>query len=156
MKPIQTNYKNNKFRSRLEARYAVFFDEIGLRWIYENEGYILKNGMWYLPDFYLPELDCFAEVKPTDNLSNEEMEKIKSFGEEKAIILLVGVPSSKPIRIFTPEESMDDYYVQFKKDKNSEAWRFWTTYKDSTDTEHFHSKAIRKANRMQFEYQCQL
>ena len=40
MKPIETVYKGFKFRSRLEARWAVFFDACGVRWEYEPEGYI--------------------------------------------------------------------------------------------------------------------
>jgi hypothetical protein len=36
--PIPTRYKGYHFRSRLEARWAVFFDALGLRWQYEVEG----------------------------------------------------------------------------------------------------------------------
>ena len=41
----------------------MFFDELGIKWEYEKEGYELPSGR-YLPDFWLPRLDCFAEVKP--------------------------------------------------------------------------------------------
>lgn len=64
LKAIDTQYKNHLFRSRLEARWAVYFDAENISWQYEPEGFILDNGMMYLPDFYLPEFDCFAEVKP--------------------------------------------------------------------------------------------
>lgn len=64
MKPIETIYKGYRFRSRLEARWAVFFDALGLKWDYEIEGFELDDGSKYLPDFYLPELDFYAEVKP--------------------------------------------------------------------------------------------
>lgn len=50
MKAIQTSYKGYKFRSRLEARWAVFFDALGLDWQYEVEGFDL-GGVYYLPDF---------------------------------------------------------------------------------------------------------
>lgn len=50
MTPIQTRYKGYNFRSRLEARWAVFFDALGLAWEYEPEGFQLEAG-WYLPDF---------------------------------------------------------------------------------------------------------
>lgn len=62
IKPIQTRYKGYHFRSRLEARWAVFFDALGLNWEYEPEGYQTSEG-WYLPDFYLPKFDCFVEIK---------------------------------------------------------------------------------------------
>lgn len=51
IKAIETRYKGYRFRSRLEARWAVFFDAMGWQWEYEPEGFELKNGEWYLPDF---------------------------------------------------------------------------------------------------------
>src|SRR6185312_12091628 len=62
LKAIQTVYKGFKFRSRLEARWAVFFDVAGIKWEYEKEGFDL-DGLWYLPDFWLPELNYWVEVK---------------------------------------------------------------------------------------------
>lgn len=53
MKPIQTQYRGYLFRSRLEARWAVFFDACGVEWEYEPEGYRFENGICYLPDFLL-------------------------------------------------------------------------------------------------------
>ena len=50
MKAIETRYKGYRFRSRLEARWAVFFDALGLSWEYEPEGFETDAG-WYLPDF---------------------------------------------------------------------------------------------------------
>ncbi len=63
MKAIQTEYKGYLFRSRLEARWAVFFDACGIEWEYEPEGLILSDGTHYLPDFYLPAFHCYFEVK---------------------------------------------------------------------------------------------
>lgn len=68
MKPIQTRYGGCHFRSRLEARWAVFFDALNIRWEYEAEGYEYDRhpdvATWrYLPDFYLPDLGCYVEVK---------------------------------------------------------------------------------------------
>lgn len=63
IKAIQTVYKGYKFRSRLEARWAVFFDALGLDWEYEPEGYELPDGTWYLPDFYIHNDNTFIEIK---------------------------------------------------------------------------------------------
>lgn len=63
IKAIPTHYKGCHFRSRLEARYAVFFDSMGISWRYEPQGYTLPDGTNYLPDFYLPMLDDWAEIK---------------------------------------------------------------------------------------------
>lgn len=63
IKPIETVYNGYRFRSRLEARWAVFFDSIGINWLYEPEGIQLPDGSYYLPDFYLPDCKQFFEVK---------------------------------------------------------------------------------------------
>ena len=64
IKAIETVYNGYKFRSRLEARWAVFFDTAGIRYEYEKEGFDLGKLGWYLPDFWLPDLECWIEVKP--------------------------------------------------------------------------------------------
>ena len=64
LRAITTRYKNHSFRSRLEARYAVYFDHLGIKWEYEPEGFELGNGLRYLPDFWLPEWGIWIEVKP--------------------------------------------------------------------------------------------
>jgi hypothetical protein len=46
-----TRYAGYRFRSRTEARWAVFFDLLGLHWTYESEGYNLGDIGIYLPDF---------------------------------------------------------------------------------------------------------
>lgn len=80
--PIPTTYAGVKFRSRQEARWAVFFDALQLEWYYEVEGYQLPHCyeisadnptpdevaehhrlLWYLPDFWLPELNLWVEIK---------------------------------------------------------------------------------------------
>ena len=75
MKVIETEYKDYLFRSRLEARWAVFFDACGIRWEYEPEGIILSDGSWYLPDFYLPDFHCYFEVKRNSAKGTDEGEK---------------------------------------------------------------------------------
>lgn len=61
IKAIETRYKGYRFRSRLEARWAVFFDALGLDWEYEPEGYVLPDGTKYLPDFYAD--GVYIEIK---------------------------------------------------------------------------------------------
>lgn len=68
IKAIETEYAGHKFRSRLEARWAVFFDALGIHWHYEEEGLDLPSGR-YLPDFRLERVarhgrqDVWCEVK---------------------------------------------------------------------------------------------
>jgi hypothetical protein len=71
IKPIETFYNSYRFRSRLEARWAVFFDALRLRYEYEPEGYDLGPDVGpYLPDFWLPAQSGFrggfVEIKPEE------------------------------------------------------------------------------------------
>ena len=63
IKAIETVYKGYRFRSRLEARYAVMFDALGFEWQYEPEGFDLGEMGYYLPDFFLPKLNVWIEIK---------------------------------------------------------------------------------------------
>jgi hypothetical protein len=40
---IETRYGGCRFRSRLEARWAVFFDDLGIPWEYESQGWDLDR-----------------------------------------------------------------------------------------------------------------
>lgn len=51
IKAIETTYAGVTFRSRLEARWAVFFDTAKITWEYEPERVALPGGGTYLPDF---------------------------------------------------------------------------------------------------------
>lgn len=94
MKAIETQYKGYRFRSRLEARWAVFMDALGLRWEYEVEGYDLGEQGYYLPDFWLPELELLLEIKP--RLRENEWPNIAAFeGDYKlpaSLVVLCGSP----------------------------------------------------------------
>jgi hypothetical protein len=61
---IDTHYRGYKFRSRLEARWAVFFDSAGIAYQYEPQGFVIGDTP-YLPDFYLPAHGLWVEIKGT-------------------------------------------------------------------------------------------
>jgi hypothetical protein len=63
IKPIETFYNGHRFRSRLEARWAVFFDVLGTKYEYEKEGFELPDAGRYLPDFWLPQQKAWMEIK---------------------------------------------------------------------------------------------
>lgn len=75
---IETYYNGYRFRSRLEARWAVFFDAAGIRYEYEPNGYTSEDGTCYLPDFYLPGDNTHVEVKPNRPGFREEIRKALS------------------------------------------------------------------------------
>jgi hypothetical protein len=84
IKPIETNYAGFSFRSRTEARWAVFMDAMDVAYQYEPEGFKTSAG-WYLPDFYIPSLDCFLEIKNIPQPLNE-------CDKAAALVKLVGRP----------------------------------------------------------------
>jgi hypothetical protein len=92
---LPTKYNGVLFRSRTEARWAAYFDMIGLEWQYEPEGYALDCGN-YCPDFYCPEpYDFFVEVKP--NRAAMEEKKLRALAKmtRKKVFCVVGAPSTK-------------------------------------------------------------
>ena len=81
VKAIETRYAGYRFRSRLEARWAVLFDHLGIKWEYEPQGYActyrltLDEGTFpYLPDFWFPDLELYGEVKAS--LTHPELTRL--------------------------------------------------------------------------------
>ena len=103
LRPIETVYKGYRFRSRLEARWAVFFDALDVAWDYETEGFDLGGGLRYLPDFWLPKESCFIEVKPFREPEEAEIEKCRALAEYHPVFMLMGVPE-RPAFSFDGEE----------------------------------------------------
>lgn len=93
LRAITTRYKGYAFRSRLEARWAVFFDHLKIRWEYEAEGFELGNGLRYLPDFWLPDWDLWVEVKPDapDDVTSEKAARLAA-QSEYPIFVTNGMP----------------------------------------------------------------
>lgn len=98
IKPIETQYKEYRFRSRLEARWAVFFDALGIKWEYETEGFDLGEAGWYLPDFWLPAYRLWIEIKPSVMEKKAFMRAANKActlaeGKGQAILFVAGAPS---------------------------------------------------------------
>src|SRR3990170_4832763 len=92
IQPLETKYKGYRFRSRTEARWAVCFDSLGIKYEYEKEGYKLKSGC-YLPDFWLPDYKYWIEIKGIEP-TKEELSKMEELREttEFPAILFFGYP----------------------------------------------------------------
>jgi len=105
---IPTEYNGTLFRSRLEARWAVFFHSMGIEYQYEPQHFekdYSNRVIRYLPDFYLPKLGCWAEVKGTQNNLNADwnlkMRDVldyhptpiyETLGTKKGFIILGSIP----------------------------------------------------------------
>jgi len=118
IKAIETRYKGYRFRSRLEARWAVFFDAIGMKWEYEVEGFDLGVYGWYLPDFWLPEIGVWVEIKGnwSSTSISDGLEKSRIFTEitGQAILFCEGLPDNYKMTLFSygeTEEHPGDFRV---------------------------------------------
>lgn len=96
---VETRYKGYRFRSRLEARDACFFDALGIAWEYEKEYSPAGN---YLPDFFLPEYPLWVEVKP-EAFTLSESEKCSDLCRTtgQPVLQLVGLPAEGPCEVWT-------------------------------------------------------
>jgi len=89
-----TLYRGDLFRSRLEAGWARTLDHLSIGWEYERHACRLPSGTRYLPDFWLPDLRTFVEVKgPTVPGRRKPQELAKEVSED--VIVLIGWP---PVR----------------------------------------------------------
>lgn len=105
IKAIEARYRSHRFRSRLEARWAVFLDGLRVRWEYEKEGYNLPSGP-YLPDFWLPDLECWLEIKPA-NPTPEEITLAKELAEvtDHPIAIFFGVPGDNAGMVYCSDST---------------------------------------------------
>ena len=102
-------YRGIRFRSKLEARWAVFFDLCGAEWEYEPD--VSVPGVYYQPDFLvkdvlsihgfcgdenpvIPVIDnLFVEVK--GRMSRSDAEKVEKFSEEHPILVVTDFPAGE-------------------------------------------------------------
>ncbi|HEX9228886.1 MAG TPA: hypothetical protein VF885_19970 [Arthrobacter sp.] len=98
-KAMEVLYSGKVFRSRLEARWAVFLDLLGVNWDYEPCHYEIGPDLYYLPDFYLPDHQMWLEVKGAPFMDAASYAKILG---------AVAGPHRIPLREFpyTPSERL--------------------------------------------------
>ena len=104
MKSIETVHAGVTFRSRLEARWAVFFDALGVGWEYEPEGYSLPSGN-YLPDFRLQLADTvWFEVKPVEGWRGNDTADSRwqelADATQKRVFTAYGMPRPETLNCF--------------------------------------------------------
>lgn len=143
IKPIETVYNGYRFRSRLEARWAVFFDDMGIKYVYEPEGFTMKYGMRYLPDFALlnvrrrhcpseKENPVYVEVKGVDKYENiriDDRVRIEEFAKHYPLLVLGNIPQSSWDAVCAHDDELfsyqfldGDYYQCFFSRYNGDPW----------------------------------
>lgn len=128
IRALPSYWRGIVFRSRTEARWAAFFDALGLEWVYEPEGYELQDGTWYLPDFWLPQLRLWVEVKPSYGASRHERDKCRMLAEGLGYPVMVtdGQPRHAYFDSYWPDG--DEWGGSF-----SSKGRVWWSFGDGGD-----------------------
>lgn len=118
---LPTEYADTTFRSRTEARWAVFMDAMEIKWRYEPEGFDL-DGVHYLPDFWLPGLDSWLEIKGV-RPTLEEQEKCQwlADGTGNRVLLFWDEPRP-PDASWGPENDQGHTFDSFGADYS----HWWT------------------------------
>ena len=125
IKAIETRYAGCRFRSRIEARWAVFFDALNLEWQYEPQGFELPSGR-YLPDFYLPSLETWFEVKGESVAWEDEAailaSELSDMTKKRVIVLAGDIPRSRDLDNWDMRYIMFDNYEGGSYGDNQYAW----------------------------------
>jgi hypothetical protein len=105
--PIETMWRGYRFRSRTEARWAVMFSKAGIAFEYEPDGYALPSG-WYLPDFWLPDVGYYLEIKGVSPTLHEQRLAVElALHTKRSVAFAIGPPSPDDEWLF-PEPSIDE------------------------------------------------
>jgi hypothetical protein len=108
IKAIETRYKGYRFRSRLEARWAVFFDRLELDWEYESEGFDLGEFGYYLPDFkvFTPQgKEIWYEVKPRGEAYSEKFAAFsRALDRQNELTARANLLCGDPLTVFSIPE----------------------------------------------------
>jgi len=159
---IETHYNNCRFRSRTEARWAAYFDYLGIKYEYEPEGFEIDRTR-YLPDFLLFGVsgagNVFAEVKPHGG----DFTKAKMLSKESMtpILLLEGPPSpTSAIKIHGYSNNFVCPYIEridvdgpcYSKGEKDWTYRIrWWISGDNCDLTCDHEKAALYVKGLRFE-----
>jgi hypothetical protein len=108
-KAIPTIYGGTRFRSRLEATWAAFFDLLRWRWAYEPTD---LNG--YIPDFdvVFGKRPLLVEIKPTQDSFDAAKSKLECSGWDGDAAILVSA-ETKTCGVMFDGEVWDTAVIAF-------------------------------------------
>ena len=126
-------YNGIKFRSKLESKTAQALDNIGIPYQYEPDGYKLSNGMWYRPDFWLPDAGQYIECKGVMDATDSA--KIMGLVEDTGKpVLVISYDNAMLVKKFwdRPDGEIAMYSCQLVLDRCANCGAIWfVSYEDS-------------------------
>jgi hypothetical protein len=128
---IPTLYAGVLFRSRTEARWAKFWDELDIRWDYEPQGFVTAAGIPYLPDFAVfPALGLlWVEIKGSWQSDPEGVAKWRTFAMQRPqpdvsrAALFAGAPSLEGQYLIAGGNDDQDNPLKGGWEDDSQQWR---------------------------------
>ncbi len=121
-------YAGVTFRSHLEARWAIFFDRLDLKWEYEPQGFA-TDGQGYLPDFAVFAATglVWAEIKPGWLADPEGVEKWRRFAMQRPqpsrAALFAGLPTLHVKTVVIGGDDSSDDPLKGAWEDETQEWR---------------------------------
>jgi hypothetical protein len=113
---LKTEYRGVTYRSQTEARWAVFFDALGVQFSYEPETISLSSGARYIPDFFIKDFNAYFEVKPSsDEIVTAEATKARCLAHDRPsqrVWLAIGAPAPKTPNILVLDRWPQDVPIE--------------------------------------------
>jgi hypothetical protein len=130
---IETRAYGCRFRSRLEARWAVFFTQAGFDWEYEPEGAALSSGN-YLCDFRVTGptgTAVWVEVKPKLEQDGEDDPRWAELARTSGLMLFTvrgmhrtgdRCDTAHSARVWLPDGTVADVHRLWQGQTYAAAW----------------------------------
>ena len=102
----EISYDGQVYRSKIEAQWAYFFDQIGVPFQYEPEVTVLPNGRHYCCDFFLPDMDIDQDTDVGSREARGVWIEIKNQGTATPLLdecckaQQLAIQSGRPVYIF--------------------------------------------------------
>lgn len=95
---IETPFDGILFRSRLKARWAVFFKTLGIPYEYEPEKFKTAAGL-FCPDFWLPREGRYVHISREESDYVNKLCQHLALGSGYSVLYVVGSPWPDEYRI---------------------------------------------------------
>ena len=120
-------YDGVVYRSQTEARWAVFFDVLGVEHKYEPERIKLSSGETYLPDFFIRDFKAYFEVKPSnEKIVTAECVRARCLAQDRPgqrVWLSIGGPAPRTPNILPLDQWKSD--ISIEDILASQSNRYW-------------------------------
>lgn len=91
LKPaIGATYRGQRYRTRSEAKWAIVFTQLDIPFYYQPSHYRLASGT-YQPDFWLPSIESYVEVKP-QNVQDPRYTELGEMQGKRVFLVAADIP----------------------------------------------------------------